>query len=147
MAWIDRLMTRESLPVLEAGMGFSHQKSLVIANNIANVETPNFYRESVPEDQFYTALREGIDAREAERSGRLNLQEPFDVAFEDGGVYPRLRLFNGREYGPERHDENSVVIEYEMAEQAKNTLKMQAMQQLYKKHLTMLRTSLRDRVA
>lgn len=145
MAWVDHLMTRECLPVLEAGMGMAHQKALVIANNIANVETPNYYRETVPEDQFYDALRDAIGARDEYRTGNLDLQEQFDVRFE--GSYPKMRLFNGKEYGPERHDENSVTIEHEMAEQAKNTLKMQAMQQLYKKHLTMLRGALRDRVS
>lgn len=146
MAWVDHLLQRECLPVLEAGMGFAHQKALVIANNIANVETPEYRRATVPEDQFYGALREAIGEREEYRTGNLDIQEQFDVRFE-GGVYPQMRMFDGKEYGPERHDENSVTIEHEMAEQAKTTLKMQAMQQLYKKQLTMLRGALRDRVA
>ncbi|GHS93597.1 hypothetical protein FACS1894107_12140 [Planctomycetales bacterium] len=147
VAWIERIMQRECLPVLEAGMGFAHQKSLIIANNIANVETPYYRRETVPENQFYQSLSESLHEREGDRLGFLPLRdhEPFDIEFS--GTYPKMRLFDGKEFGPERHDENSVVIEHEMADQAKNTLKMQAMQQLYKKHLTMLRASLRDRAS
>ena len=40
-----------------------------------------------------------------------------------------------------------MTIEHEMAELTKNTLKMQAMQQLYKKSLTVYRAALRDRVS
>ena len=52
MAWIDSLFQRESLPVLESGMGFAFQKNLVISNNIANVDTPDYYRQTLPEDEF-----------------------------------------------------------------------------------------------
>lgn len=145
MAWIDKVMTRECLPVLESGMGFAHQKALVIANNIANVETPEYRRETVPEDQFYEALRDAIHDRDEYRTGNLDLSEQFDVRFE--GHYPHMRLFDGKEYSPERHDENTVTIEHEMADLTKNALKMQAMQQLYKKNLTVFRAALRDRVA
>ena len=58
-----------------------------------------------------------------------------------------MRLFDGKEYSPERHDENTVTIEHEMADLTTNALKMQAMQQLYKKNLTVYRAALRDRVA
>ena len=68
-------MTRECLPVLESGMGFAHQKALVIANNIANVETPEYRRETVPEDQFYEALRDAIHDRDEYRTGNLDLSE------------------------------------------------------------------------
>lgn len=143
MAFVDRIFQSETLPVLEAGMGFAHQKHLVIMNNIANVETPHYKRQSLPEGPFQKSLREAIYKRETQHPGRLDLQPGLDVRFH--GTYPHMRMFNGNEAGPERHDENSVVIEREMADLAKNQLKMSAMQRLYKKKLDLMRASLRDR--
>ncbi len=136
MAWIDSLFQRESLPVLEAGMGFSFQKNMVISNNIANVETPDYYRQTLPEDEFTESLVEAIDNREKYHPSQFAPDEKLDLTYQ--GNYPRMRMFNGKEYSVERHDENSVNLETEMLDQAKNQLKMSAMQRLYKKQTTML---------
>lgn len=136
MAWIDSLFQRECLPVLEAGMGFAFQKNLVISNNIANVETPDYYRQTLPEDEFTESLVEAIENRETYHPSRFSPDEKLDLTYQ--GNYPRMRMFNGKEYSVERHDENSVNLETEMMDMAKNQLKMTAMQRLYKKHTTML---------
>ena len=136
MAWIDTLFQRESLPVLDAGMGFAFQKNLVISNNIANVETPDYYRQTLPEDEFTESLEEAITKRREYHPDRFEPEEKLDLTYQ--GNYPRMRMFNGKEYSVERHDENSVNLETEMLDMAKNQLKMTAMQRLYKKQLTML---------
>ncbi len=53
----------------------------------------------------------------------------------------------GREFGPQRHDENTVVIEKEMADLAKNSTYMETLQQLFKSKTSGLKEALRDRVA
>jgi flagellar basal body rod protein FlgB len=53
----------------------------------------------------------------------------------------------GLEWGPERHDENNVVIEKEMADLAKNSAYMEALQQVFKNKTMGLKAALRDRVA
>lgn len=136
MAWIDSIFQRESLPVLEAGMGFAFQKNLVISNNIANVETPDYYRQTLPEDEFTESLVDAIGQREKYHSNSFEPEGKLDLQYQ--GSYPRMRMFNGKEYSVERHDENSVNLETEMLDMAKNQLKMSAMQRLYKKNLTML---------
>lgn len=136
MAWIDNLMQRESAPVLEAGMGFAYQRQLVIANNIANVETPYYKRQTLPEDEFKEAMIEAINERGQYHPTELRLEEKMDLTWN--GSYPKMRMFNGIENTLERHDENSISLEQEMANQAKNQLKMSAMQQLYKKTMDMM---------
>ena len=136
MAWIDSIFQRESLPALEAGMGFAFQKNLVISNNIANVDTPDYYRQTLPEDEFTESLIEAIDQREEYHPNSFQPDNKLDLQYQ--GNYPRMRMFNGKEYSVERHDENSVNLETEMLDMAKNQLKMSAMQRLYKKHLTLL---------
>jgi flagellar basal-body rod protein FlgB len=145
MPWIESLFQRETLPVLDSAMGFAHQRQLAIANNIANVETPYYKRQTVPEAQFQEALSNAIEERRASHPATFEMADTWDIEFDEQ-FYPDSRHIDGREWGPERHDENSVVIEKEMADLAKNTLAIQTMQQLYRKKLGMLRSSLRDRV-
>ncbi len=137
MAWVDNLFQREVTPVLEAGMGFAYQKQLVIANNLANTETPYYKRQTLPEDEFSESLREAINNREQYHPNEFYPDQKLDLQWD--GTYPKMRMFNGKENSIERHDENSVNVEQEMADLAKNELKMSAMQQLFKKHMTMLK--------
>lgn len=146
MSWIDSIFQRETVPLLEASMGLAHQRQLAIMNNIANVETPYYKRQDVPADEFQRVLREAITERREIHPDRFEIDDSFDIRFIDNH-YPIARVDKGMEFGPERHDENTVVIEKEMAELAKNTMMIEGMQRLFKKKLTMLRSSLRDRVA
>jgi len=146
MAWIDRLWRSETLPVLEASMGFAHQRHLVLLNNIANLETPFYKRQDLAAGQFFGELRRAIEERRQRQGGDLQMRSSRDVRFEDG-IYPRARRIAGREWGPERHDENSVTAEKEMAELAKNGIYMEILQRLFKQKLTTYRSALRDRVA
>lgn len=146
MAWIDGLFQRETLPVLEASQGFAHQRQLAILNNIANVETPYYQRQDVPEDEFRQTLARAIDERAQRHPNRFAIRDTFHVRFPKGS-YPRVDRLEGQEFGPERHDENSVVIEQEMADLSENTLYMQALQRLMRKKLMTLRNAAAERVA
>ncbi len=144
-SWIDSLFQRESLPVTEAAMGFYTQKQSVIMNNIANVETPYYKRQTLPEQEFQGLLKEAITERGRSHPASFQTRDIPDIAFK-GGVYPSTRMLGGREWGPERHDENSVVVEKEMADLAENALMITALQKLVKKKLTMMEAALKDRV-
>ncbi len=146
MTWIGSLFERETLPLMDASLGFAHARQLNIMNNIANVETPYFKRRDVPEGEFQEALERAITERSVEHPASFSIHGHKDIDF-DSSDYPHVRVNAAQEFGPERHDENSVVIEKEMADLAKNTLYIESLQRLYKKKLTMLQSSLRDRVA
>lgn len=144
--WIDSLFQRESMPVMESAMGFYTQKQAVIMNNIANAQTPYYKRQTVPDQEFHGLLREAITERERSHPSSFQFRNVPDIAF-GGGVLPRTRMISGREWGPERHDENSVVIEKEMSDLAQNALLLSATQKLVRKKLNMMSAALRDRVA
>jgi flagellar basal-body rod protein FlgB len=146
MAWIDGLFQRETVPVLESSLGFHHQRQLAIANNIANVETPYYQRQEVPEGEFRQALQRAIEERETAHPNRFEIRDSWNVRFPRGN-YPVMDRLEGQEFGPERHDENSVVIEKEMADLSENTLMIQTLQRLMKKKLTTLRMAAAERVA
>lgn len=139
------MFQQESVPVLDAALSFAHQREKVIMNNIANVETPYYKRQGLPEEEFQKALISAIEERRTQHPADFLIRDTKNISFEFG-QFPKASVRPGNEYGPERHDENSVVIEKEMADLAKNSLYTEALQRLLKKKYTMLSTSLRDRV-
>lgn len=141
------MFQRESVPVLESALSFANQKHSTIMNNIANVNTPYYKRQAVPEGEFRSALTEAINARDESHPSRFFMNDTRRIAFDRAGMIPDAEVFHGREFGPERHDENSVVIEKEMADLAENALRIETLQRLLKKKYSMLRASLRERVA
>lgn len=141
------LLQRESVPVLDAALSFAHQKHNVIMNNIANVNTPYYKRQDVAEGEFQEALSDALERRRMFHPSRFVARDTRHVEFTHGGMVPQAEVMPGAEFGPERHDENSVVIEQEMAELAKNSLRIESLQRLLKKKYTMLKASLRDRIA
>jgi len=144
---IRGLFQREILPVLESSLGFAEARQRVIQNNIANVDTPHYKRQTVPEVEFQRALDQAIEERARAHPNRFVLRDTWHIDFPGDKVRPRAQMVPGVEAGPERHDQNNVVIEKEMVDLAKNTLYIQTLQRLLRKKYQMLRASLRDRIA
>ncbi len=144
--WVEGLIQRESVPVLEAAMGFAFQRHLNIMNNIANVETPYYKRKVLPEKNFKDAMQTALRERYQHHWNEFTPRDVPGVDFYRNHL-PNVRNLEGREWGPERHDENNVVIEKEMADLAKNSAYMEALQQLFKNKTNGLKAALRDRVA
>ena len=143
--FIEGLIQREAAPLIESALSFAFQRQLNIMNNIANVETPYYKRKVMPEEGFRKAMRDALDDRYRNHWNEFAPRAGFDVAFYQNHL-PRARVFEGREWGPERHDENNVVIEKEMADLAKNSSYIETLQQLFKSKTNGLKSALRDRV-
>ncbi|MCC8166168.1 MAG: hypothetical protein LIQ31_08455 [Planctomycetes bacterium] len=144
--WVEGLIQRESAPVLEAAMGFAFQRHLNIVNNIANVETPNYKRKVLPEKAFQKAMQDALNERREHHWNEFKPRNKPGVRFYQNHLVMASNR-EGLEWGPERHDENNVVIEKEMADLAKNSAYMEALQQLFKNKTNGLKNALRDRVA
>ncbi|MDR0361672.1 MAG: hypothetical protein LBJ46_03150 [Planctomycetota bacterium] len=144
--WVEGLIQRESAPLLEAAMSFSFQRHLNIINNIANVETPYYKRNVLPEEGFKRAMENALEERQRSHWNEFTPRAGMGVDFYLNHL-PRVNAREGREWGPERHDENNVVIEKEMADLAKNSAYMETLQQLFKSKTNGLKSALRDRIA
>ena len=144
--WIEGLIQRESAPVLEAAMGFAFQRHLNIVNNIANVETPYYKRKVLPEKKFQDVMEHALKERREHHWNEFSPRNVPGIRFYQNHL-PYAYRHEGVEFGPERHDENNVVIEKEMADLAKNAAYMEALQQLFKNKTSGLKAALRDRVA
>lgn len=145
MSWIGGLFERETLPVLEASMGMAAQRQLVLANNIANVDTPHYRRQVLPEKEFHETLVQAIDERERYHWNRFEAPPRFGLRWNGAQVTADVR--RGVDQGPVRHDEVNVNIEKEMGDMAKNVMYMTALQRLFKTQTQQMMSALRDRVA
>lgn len=107
---IDDLFSNVNL--LEKGLDASWLKNQVIANNIANVDTPNFKSSSVAfEDAFQAALEDDGFSAKKTRDGHID--------FESQSIEAAVQTNTDTSAGL---DGNNVDIDYENAELAKNSI-------------------------
>ncbi|HHW40334.1 MAG TPA: flagellar basal body rod protein FlgB [Syntrophomonadaceae bacterium] len=120
------------LPVLQGMLDANWLRQQVIANNIANVDTPQYKRWDVV---FAQKLKESSDISLA----RTN---PRHIAGENPEtVKPSLIQ---PEKTSMRNDGNNVDLEYEMALQAETVLLYNLLTRLVSDHLGMLRTAITE---
>jgi flagellar basal-body rod protein FlgB len=122
---LDGLFTDGTAVVLGKRLDAAGLRQRVIADNIANVETPGFTRSEVAfEDSLREAVRAGNDESLASRAE---------------SVEPEVRVDRS---SPARPDGNNVSIDKEMADMTKNTLEYEAIVQLMTLRGSMLRSAI-----
>lgn len=141
---IDRLFDRINL--LEKGLDASWLKNDVIANNIANVDTPNFKSSSV---EFESVFRDALASRgssvspSAQTRTSFFLQATASGTAENGGTaaaYDDLQpTVQRHDQNAHRMDGNSVDVDAEMTELAKNAILYDTLSYVASKELGRLR--------
>ena len=116
MSTVIRMIQDNSGKVLENSLDASALRQTVIANNIANVDTPGYKRELV---DFESRLKAAINM-----SGKLSLSRTDRAHL---GFADRMTEIRGKTYleptGSLRMDDNNVDIDQEIAMFVENTLK------------------------
>ncbi len=110
-----------SLNALQRGLDVSSVRAQVIANNIANIDTPGFKSSSVPFSQVLSR----VQGEGGGFVGRRTRAKHFDIRSGeegDGVMHDNIQTLH-------RYDQNNVDIEYEMNELARNTLYYNALAQ------------------
>lgn len=108
-----------------------------IANNIANVNTPNYQRQTV---SFKEALAASLGAPPDPNELSLVVDHPNDITVNDGiaptpYTTPAIQVDQGTQM---RVDQSNVDVDQEMAELAQNTGYQETMAQLLKVNYTQL---------
>lgn len=106
----------QNIDLQKRALDASWLKQSIIANNIANIETPGYKRQELV---FENVLQEAISP--GANSLKTSHPKHFDVGLSSGPVVTGGMGFS------HRIDENNVNIDVESAEQAKNTIKYNAM--------------------
>ncbi len=121
-----------TIALLEKALDYSIVKQNVIAHNIANADTPNYKAKDV---QFSAYLHDALEKRiQAKRTDERHI--PFQSRDPQIQITTRKNL----RY---HHNGNSVDIDYEMAELAKNQIYYQTMTDILSGKLRTLQTVIR----
>jgi flagellar basal-body rod protein FlgB len=127
-----------TIPLLEKVAAFGERRSVALASNVANIDTPNYKRRDLPVQEFEQALRDAIHVG-ADRSSQISAG-PAELSPE---------LFKPREAGSPSltfQDNSDRSIEREMMEMTKN-LSMQSFAiTLLTTQMGMLQAAIREQV-
>jgi flagellar basal-body rod protein FlgB len=143
---IDGLTNSDAMPALERLMQFAARRQDLIANNIANITTPNFQPTDVSVSGFQEQLREAVDIRRAGSFGPaadLKLQDSEEVEFgRDGLTLNPTPLSENILF----HDNNDRSVESPMQDMVENLLAFRTASQLHKSRIDLLNTAIRERI-
>ena len=107
--FIDRMLNQNQTPVLEQMMRFTESRQSLLAEDIANVSTPNFRQKDLSVEQFQKQLSEKTAEQATAAPGEVDFNNiSMDTQNPNDGI-----LF---------HDGNNRSIEKLMTDQAKNAL-------------------------
>ena len=133
----------ESIPVMESLLRYTSQRQLVLLNNVANWNTPNFKARDLSENDFQIALSDAIERRESGDSP-LGISTGRNISrSEDGSFRIEPRSVNS---GIMRHDGNTVVIDQEQSKLLKNAMTAQIFNRLLARKYRSLRSAIAGRI-
>ncbi len=145
---IDGVTNGDALPALERLMQFAGQRHRIIANNVANLSTPNFRPVDVSVEAFQKQLAKAIDVRRAggRTDGRRN-----DLPLESTSqveVTARGLILNPEPTGDNLlfHDGNDRNMERVMQSLVENFMTFRTAAQLLQSRFNLLNTAIRERM-
>ena len=133
--FIERLLDQGSAPLLEQTLRFTAARQSLIAENVVNVDTPNYRQKDLSVEKFQAMVRQRVeDRREA---GPGDARVGFDDIAAELETPQRGILF---------HDGNNRSMEQLMADQAKNAMMHNLAVELLRKQFQSLELALKERV-
>ncbi|HVP39540.1 MAG TPA: flagellar basal body rod protein FlgB [Candidatus Saccharimonadales bacterium] len=134
---LDKILFGESIPRMQQGLDAAALRQKVIADNLANVETPGFQARRV-------AFEELLQGRQAPHRLQLATPEPGHLAGAAGDrpVAPRVEVDTSAQL---RSGVNNVDVEREMAALQRVALQHSAVAQLISNKYKLIRQAITDR--
>lgn len=118
---IDSLLSSPTIRMLEETMSFTEQRHQVLAEDIANIDTPGFVQRDLPVAQFQKALREAFTRNRESLNDTFEPESEDTLAFEPGASRVRVQA-QEKPVGVPFHDRGVRSMEYLMSEMADNAL-------------------------
>ena len=132
----ERLLENRTSKLLERAMDASMLRKQLINQNIANVNTPFYKRLDI---DFADALNDRINKDELE----MVRTHPMHFANSKPGLGPIKITREAKTLS--RYDTNNIDVEFEMAQDAQNTLFFQSITQTWKKRMDGLKKAIEGR--
>ena len=127
-----------TVPLLERVAAFGERRNLVLASNVANIDTPNYKRRDLPVEAFESALRDAIRAGSARTDHALSAPS--------GGLSDLLQPREAGSPSLTFQDNSDRSIEREMLELTKNSSMQGFAIQLLNAQMGMLQAAIREQV-
>jgi len=144
MSMLSGIVNSGSIPTIETVLRFTSERHGVIANNVANADTPYFRARDLDVLAFERALSKAVSRR---RPGEpLRIDSSRNIRSGAGGGGPRFRTVRRSAGDPLRHDQNNVSIETEMGLLYKNAMTARVMTRLLRQKYRMLKSAASLRV-
>lgn len=138
---LEKLFNSPTQWMLNKSMDVAALRNEVIADNIANVDTPKFKRREVI---FEENLKKALQS-DSTKTAKLKVNDSrhFPLIDESAEIpVPEIRVMEDLSY---RNDENNVDIDVESAKLAKNKIMYDAVSQSMGEELTLLRLAITGR--
>ena len=127
---LNTMFTKGAIPVLEKVVAFTEQRHRVLANNIANIDTPYFKARDLPVEEFNGMLVRALQERERTNPRFTPFHGTRNLSLRAMGQYAttmKVRDLKQNQINMLAHDENKRSIEVEMTELTKNGMRHNAM--------------------
>ena len=131
--FIERLLNEGNAPLLEQMLRFTAERHRLLAENVANIDTPLYRQKDLSTEKFQAQLRERMEQRATAPPGSA----AFDGIEAEGESPTRNILF---------HDGNNRSIEQLMSDSAKNALMHNLVVELLRKQFGAMEMALKERV-
>ena len=133
--FVERLLDQGNAPLLEQMLRFTAARHRLIAENVVNVDTPDYRQKDLSIEKFQALLRSRVDRRGEAASGA---EAPsFDDVAAEVETPSRGILF---------HDGNNRSMEQLITDQAKNAMMHNLAIELLKKQYGSLKNALMERI-
>lgn len=139
------MFNRGSLPILEQTLYFTTARHRVLANNIANINTPFYKAIDLPEKDFKDALQRAIEERDRRPVPVFELKGIDTIRPKAGGGLD-IDPIESPDAGILTHSENNVDIDKEQAKIVQNGMLHNFVATLLSQQFSMLKEAISGRI-
>lgn len=142
--WIDRLTASRTLEAASLTAQFAEKRQRMLAENLANIDTPDYHSQRLDPGVFQASLRGALERARETRSSELELRGSAQVKTDAAG---QLQVEPVREPAANIlfHDGTNVRMESLMSEVASNALTYDMAMNLLRSRLDGLLRAIRGR--
>ena len=143
--WIERLTNSPVTHAIELTARFAEERHKVLAENVANIDTPDYHTKQLDPQRFQSSLAEALEQADAGGERRLDLRGDAQISTTpDGGLAVKPAV----EPAPNVlfHDGRDAQLEKLLAAVQSNALDYSLATKLLGKRFDSLLTAIRGRV-
>lgn len=135
-----------SIPALEKVIAFTEARQRMLAENIANIDNPDYRAKQLDPKAFQESLRKALNVRRERSTSELTLKGTDEVRQDEHGHL----LITPSEVPAENvlfHDNTNARVERQMAAMAENTMMHQAAIELLRSRFEGLKAAIRGQAS